>query len=493
MSSTTRASRLVEKTRHCIRHNDLLPDGEPVVVALSGGPDSVALLLVLHELVSNGDYDCRLVAAHLHHGLRGEESDADQRFCRHLADELGLPFHTDKVDVTLAAEQEGRSVEDAARRCRYKFLARTARRAGAPRIATGHHRDDLAETVIMRLIRGCGVRGLAAFSPRDTIPLEGSDLEVVRPLFECRRRDVVSFLRCRGQDYRTDSTNTNVQFLRNRIRHRLLPHLQENYRQFSVDSLAALARSADELTEMVERTVDETWDELCVERSADELSFDAEGLLEMTAAARKEALRRAMAAVSPSSGPVDMEARHLEAAHAVLTGPVGGQASLPRGITARREHGLLYICRRPEATSLPAREVSIGEPLRVPEADMTLHSRILESKAVEDISRTSIQNPDQAFLALARLSLPLTARGRRPGDRIHPLGAPGHKKLKDFFIDRKIPRHIRDDLPLVVDDEGRIAWVAGVEIAHPFRLTGAEERILHLWIERARNAEAAGG
>ncbi|MEF8787717.1 MAG: tRNA lysidine(34) synthetase TilS [Planctomycetota bacterium] len=489
MPSDTHTPQLVEKAESCIRHNDLLPQDEPVVVALSGGPDSVALLLALHELGLREERDVDLVAAHLNHCLRGDESDAEQRFCRDLAAELELTFYTDEIDVRQAAEEDWRSLEDAARRCRYRFLADAADRAGASRIATGHHRDDLAETVLMRLIRGCGVRGLAAFSPRDPIPIQRSHLEVVRPLFECRGREILAFLRWRQQNYCTDSSNEDSHFLRNRIRHELLPHLRENYRQFSVDSLAALATSAGEMTEMVDRALDTAWNGLCVERSGDELSLDADALLQMATALRKEAIRRATAAVSDSPGPVDIKAHHLEAAHSVLTGPVGRQTSLPRGVTVRREHGALHFSGQSDTgATLPAREISIGEPLQLPEADVTLHSEVLEGDDAEDLCPDTMQKRDHAYLALEHLSSPLTVRGRRRGDRFYPLGAPGHRKLKELLIDRKIPRHRRDSLPLVVDDDGRIAWVAGIEIAHPFRLRGAEERILHLWLERTREA-----
>ena len=485
MPQNPHSSRVVDTVEDSLRRHSLYRANETLLAALSGGPDSVALLLALHELSGRPDAAFRPAAAHLDHGLRGQEGRADRRFCRQLAERLGLEFYSDRKDVKEAANRQGRSLEDAGRRCRYTFLADAAERAGAAFIATGHHRDDLAETVLMRLIRGCGVRGLGAFSERDPLPLPNDrGLDVLRPLLHCRREHLLSFLLARDQSYRTDRTNADTQVLRNRIRHELLPHLHENYRQFSVGSLAALAESARETSDLVESLADRRWNEVVEESGTDELALDAAGLMETQAATAKELLRRAISTVSSSPGPVDLSANHLRDAYAVLKGPVGGQTSLPEDISARREHGLLYFSRGEPGQTLPARELELEEPLEMPEAGLTLHSHLREGNGAGDIDPDRMRRNGHAFLSAEELGFPLTVRGRRPGDRFRPLGAPGHTTLKDFLIDRGVPRHRRDALPVVTTGSGNIAWIAGVEIAHPFRLRGGEKRVLHLWLEQ---------
>jgi tRNA(Ile)-lysidine synthase len=156
----------------------------------------------------------------------------------------------------------------------------------------------------------------------------------------------------------------------------------------------------------------------------------------------------------------------------VLQKSVGARTSLPHDITARREHGLLYLRRGQQDDRISPRKLTVGSPLEVPEAGCRICSRFLEGKEAGDIDRAAVEDPEQAFLSARKLTLPLTVRGRQSGDTFYPLGTPGHGKLKDFLIDRKIPCHRRDALPLVTTAEDRIAWVAGVEIAHPFRLRG---------------------
>ena len=215
-----------------IRRDALIEPGGRVVVALSGGPDSVALVYLLRELQDGGHVSLAGVA-HFNHQLRGPEADADEAFCRSLADELSLPIECGTADVRFAARQQRRSIEDAARTLRYRFLEQAADRLGADRIAIGHSRDDQAETFLLRLLRGSGPRGLAGILPRAG--------RVIRPLLDLPRAELRAYAASRGLQFRDDATNDDLEIPRNRVRHELLPYLE---REFSPGISGILAREA---------------------------------------------------------------------------------------------------------------------------------------------------------------------------------------------------------------------------------------------------------
>jgi tRNA(Ile)-lysidine synthase len=223
---------LSQRVLRSIRRHALLPRGGRVLVALSGGPDSVALVHLLLELQADGDLTVAGLA-HFNHQLRGIDADADETFCRAMADTLGLPFDVGRADVAAAARDAGRSIEDVARELRYAFLERAADRSSADAIAVGHSLDDQAETFLLRLVRGAGTRGLAAILPRAG--------RVIRPLLEISRAELREFAAARGLAFRTDASNDDVSIPRNRVRHELIPYLQ---REFSPSISAVLAREA---------------------------------------------------------------------------------------------------------------------------------------------------------------------------------------------------------------------------------------------------------
>ena len=471
---------LSQKTLDFIRRHQLLGPDDIVVVGLSGGPDSVALSLVLQELSSSGQLPLRPILAHLNHLLRNAESDAEETFCRRFAKRHSLPIEVDRVDVEKQASRTVQSIEQAARDARYRFLAGVARRQGAERVVTAHHGDDVAETVLMRLIRGCGLYGLGAFEPDRPILETDPNLHLVRPFLNCRREEILDFLSDRDQPFKRDSSNRDRGFLRNRVRHELIPLLQREYHGFSVQSLCALNRSAGEVNELLERLIDGKWNELCAERTDHSLSLDAEAFEALHPAERKTAIRRAVALVGNYAGPPPLKALHYEQVAELAAEKVGAAVSLPDDLMARREHGLIHF-RTPHADTSPdAKDLPAGSEIRWPDAGLALSAEVLPAGSISPEEAMNRANSHRVLLSLDALSEPLRVRARRPGDVFHPLGAPGRKKLKDFLIDRKVPRHKRDTLPLVVTAQDEIAWVVGVEIADDFRLTGSESEILAL-------------
>ena len=459
-----------------IQRHELLEPGQAALVGLSGGPDSVALTLVLHELSSSGALPLTLKLAHLNHGLRGRESDGDEAFCVELAARLGLPLRTGRISVR-EERARGESIETAGRRVRYRFLARAARSEGATAIAVAHHADDVAETVLMRLLRGCGVRGLGAMAPAREAD-SGGGLRIVRPLLEAGRAELLALLERRGQNWRDDRTNRDKRFLRNRIRHELLPALEGSC-GLTAETLCALNRAAVGLSAALDEMLDGEWGSLCTESGAASVGLDAALYERLPSALRKLAMRRAVSLLLGGEEPPALAREHYDAADVLAGKDVGHALTLPGGFLAVREHGVIHIS-RPRATGERAAiELATSGTTPVPWAGVKIEAALLAGpqNLHELIKRAG---PREVFLASDALALPLEARPRRRGDRLRPLGAPGTRKLKDYFIDRKVPRHERERTALVVDAEGRIVWVVGHTIAEPFKLRGGEKRVLHL-------------
>ncbi len=459
-----------------IQRHALLRDGGPVLVALSGGADSVALLFLLRELEAAGTLRVAGVA-HLHHGLRGEAADADAAFCEALASRLGLPCAVERADVAALARAQKRSVEDAARAARYAFLERVRTALGAGTVAVAHTRDDQAETFLLRLLRGAGTRGLGSVRPRAG--------RVIRPLIDIDRGDLRAWLTSLGESWREDATNADVAILRNRVRHELMPLLGS---RFSPAIGGLLARAA----ELAQQDEDFLHDR-AIELACRIVLTDERGNIRLDAAALHEAPRALSSRVVQQvleqlagSKPVSFD--HVDA----VLGLAPGQAvSLP-GQDAVRTADVILVRARPSEVGRRtsdlergrdggtpfALSLSIPGEVQVTGSNLTVSAERLETAPGRPRKWTA-RGPEVG-VAAGGLTLPLAVRSRRPGDRFHPLGAPGPRKLQDFFVDRKVPREDRDTVPLVVDGRDRIVWVVGQAVAEDFRVTDPSRGVILL-------------
>ncbi len=453
-----------------------------MVAGFSGGADSLALVLLLEEISGSGQLPLELSLAHLEHGLRGAESRQDERFCRRFAREHGLPICVEEVDAAAVAEAEGGNLEAVARRLRYDFLRRAAEQAGACAVATGHQADDVAETVLLRLLRGAAVTGLGAMRP--VRPL-GASVRLVRPLLSARRHELRSYLESKGETWRRDSSNRDVRYTRNRIRHELIPALEADYPTFSVESLAALNESALEVTELLSELSDRLWRDACRRDAGGEVVLEAGPLAEAPAALRKVAGARAVGRLEAEA---PLRAEHYAELAALPRRPVGEELTLPGGVLARREHGAVYFARRKPAERLPQRRLDIPGQVEVPEAGLRIECAELPGELDPEQAR-AMSSRWQVHVARRPVGDHLLVRGRRPGDRFHPLGGPGRRKLKEFLIDARVPRHERDRIPLVLADGRRIVWVVGHRMGEPFRIPRGGARALRLRAVRATGVE----
>ncbi|HEY7500119.1 MAG TPA: tRNA lysidine(34) synthetase TilS [Vicinamibacterales bacterium] len=467
-----------------IHRHALLRDGDRVLVALSGGSDSVALLRILRELEDEGRFAVA-GAAHLNHGLRPSAED-DERFCRATAETLGVPFRSERIDVRALAASCGISIEDAGRRARYEMFDRVAGELGASAIATGHTRDDQAETFLLRLLRGAGPRGLGGIHPQvvSSLPSEAPlARRTVRPLIEIGRDELRAYLDALAQPYREDETNADVAIPRNRVRHELLPFIEA---RFAPEIRAILAREAAIARHDEDRLQGEAIDlaRSIVLRNEKEstVQIDVPALRSLHPALAGRVARLALEAIEPGRF-VGYE--HIERLLELAASPhERGSVSLP-GQHVERRGSRLVLSREPSRPFSNSFRVSLSIPGEVvlPDHGWAV-SAAFECVSVELGSDPS--NSAAGFAVKVRgVTPPLTVRSRQPGDRYRPLGMGGRsKKLQDILVDRKIARTERDSLPLVVDGSERIVWIVGEPAAEDFRVTEPSQGVIFLKARR---------
>jgi len=473
---------IAERVLRTVRKHGLIARGGRVVVALSGGPDSVALVHILRELERDGELVVAGVA-HLNHRLRGVAADQDEQFCRALAAALNLPIAVERADVRGLAHEQGRSVEDAARVARYAFLERAADDLGADAIAVGHSRDDQAETFLLRLVRGAGPRGLAGILPRAG--------RVVRPLLDISRAELRAYVALRGIESCEDASNADLMVPRNRVRHELIPYLE---REFSPGIVDVLAREAAIAREDEDRLQKEAIDlgASVVLRDTHGAQVDVAALTSLHPAL---AARVARIALSELAGLRFIGFDHV---HAFLefarNGASGAALSLPGQQVVHRGDRIVLQA-EPDRKGLPRRSREAAKagggnsfrfPLSIPgEVTLTPQGWTISAQPSHEWPDGRGARGNAVAVEAAALSLPLAVRNRRPGDRFRPLGLGGsEKKLQDFLVDRKIPRETRDALPLVVDRDDRIVWVVGESVGEDFRVTERSRGVILLKARR---------
>ena len=477
LAATPFTAKLERRVLEFVRRNDILHPGEHVVVAVSGGPDSSALLVALCRLRSA--LDIEITAAHFNHMLRStEEAAADLDFVHALASTLGIPFAHDAGDVRAGAKHQ--SIEDAARRFRYAFLAEKAKDANGSVVVTGHTIDDQAETVLLHLIRGAGLDGIAGMRPRgawpfqavgEPVPAEGSGPDLARPLLSLRREGTEKYCRDLGLSPRKDPTNDLPLATRNRLRRELVPVLRRfnpNIDEAIARFAAAAARDVDYLDDLSRHHFARI-----ASLGPRTASMARADLLLAAPALSARLFRLAFAHVTGAAA--DLEAVHIDALLDSLHRPPG-RLSLPGGVTAVTDSHVLVL-RRDEA-ELAQRMPET--PLAVP-GRTEAGGRVFEANIVARPSDVSQTTPHGAFLDAERVGADLTVRSRRPGDRLRPLGLGGEKKLQDILVDAKVPAAERDGVPIICGPQG-IIWVVGHCIDERYALDRHSRRALHLTV-----------
>ena len=424
-------STLESRVRKFILDHDLARVSRPLVIGVSGGPDSLSLLYALHRL--SPKLGLLLHVAHFNHGLRGPASDSDADFVKAQSESLGLPFSTAKEYVKSLPAGHSQSLEEKAREARYNFLAQVADEQDALGIAVAHTADDQAETVLLHLIRGTGLRGLVGMKPvSEAASVSGRAFTLYRPLLDVTRTQTESYCQALHLEPRIDHTNLLPDTLRNRLRLELLPQLRQYNPRIS-DSLIRLAESASLDLSFIQSQVDEISANL-LERGESGLSISRRNLSEIHPALRRRVLSQALESVSGS--PTDIEAVHVEALDSLLTADTGAKLNLPKGIRATLDYNTLILTSLPTPPPIPLPE----EPVTIAIPGQTLIPGWKITAVVED-SPPTVPDPDpySALFDMDRLPGPLTVRRRQPGDRFTPLGMSGSKSSRTSSRTPKSP------------------------------------------------------
>lgn len=457
-------SDLLIRVREEIRRNRMLSGGETVVAAVSGGADSVVMLHLLWRM--SKEYRLRIVVAHLDHGLRGRESRRDFLFVEALVKSLGLPFEGGRLKPGELKGVPG-SPQEAAREKRYEFLERAAARHGAGKTALGHTLDDQAETVLMRLLKGSSLSGLAG------IPAKRG--RYIRPLLEISRKEIEEYASAEGLKYVTDSSNLERKYLRNRLRLDLIPELQREYNPNIIETLSRTAAHLRADDEFMEKAAERAFRSICVERRPASVTLDRKKLLRAHGSIIARVFFLAVRRLGREG--IELGSAHVEAFTELARGPrPNATISLPGGIRAGRAYDRVVV------TGEAALEAAEFEAiLNVP--GRTVIEGIGEFRAaVADASTRGLEGDGNTawfdYKAL-KTAGPLVIRQARPGDRFVPFGMKGRRKLKDLFIDLKVPPLERRRTPVVLAGVD-IIWLAGLRRSGLFRVEEGARKALRV-------------
>ena len=474
--------------RFILRHA-MIENGETVLVAVSGGADSLALLYGLHDLRSQ--LNCHLHVAHLNHCLR-RDADADADCVQQHAAHLGLPCTLQRTEVPHLVKAWKLSVETAARKARYQFYEEVSTHIGATKVALGHHQDDTAETVLMNLIRGTGSTGLKGITPV-------RNFKFIRPLLGFTRQQIEAFLTSKGLVPRHDSTNTDIRYLRNRIRHALIPRLESDY---NPNIRVGLSRTADVLSaesEYLDTVAQEAFETCRVQdrdkvkalSTSESVVLDRAKFQQFHIAVQRRVLRQSFFEMLGDTG--DLYFKHCEAMLCLIEGNAPSAIlALPNGLRFRRVYQyLIFEVNIRSLSPLPIE--SFAYPLTVPGKTFIAALNTEITAELGDIgSREGRTFPDGRFEAIFDYekvrgafvdspseTFPLTIRNRQQGDRFQPYGMQGTKKIKDFMIDAKVPRDERERVPMLVCGDA-VLWIVGYTTSEPFKIHPGTRQYLHL-------------
>ncbi len=473
----------LDHLRNWLASRGLLDPTASWVVGVSGGPDSTLLLHALHALGQRDDIHWQLHAAHFHHGLRGAEADEDEAFVAQVADQLNIRFHSERADIRARVASDGGSTEEVARTSRYEFLERVALQTGSNLIAVAHHADDNAETVLHRICRGTGLRGLAGI--HHVRPVQpNSHIRLVRPFVGLRRALIEELCTQQGLNIRVDSMNRSPEFTRGRIRHSVMPLLVEQLNPNVTEALLRLSEHARWLGTYLEDAAARTFDSLVVAEEPGRIVLNVHALLSKQRIIQAEVIRRAHALLA--EGEDELSFIHVETILSLAEAPASGkEVHVPGSIAVRKTYDRLEFA--PLTMSEPAPEIGtifVTSPGRtlLPTLGLTLTAEVVPVDADRLTELRHNENRLEEWLDYDRVRPPLVVRGRRDGDRFHPLGAPGAKTIGDFFSDEKVDPDVRARTGILWDQDGPL-WVMPLRIDERVKLHRDTQRALRLVLE----------
>lgn len=462
-----------QKVRDFVEKHGLIREGDLLAAGISGGADSVCLFYLLKSLQRELDFD--FVAVHVNHELRGEEAARDEAFVEDLCRQEGVRFYSVHRDVKAMAAREGFTLEEAGRKARYEAFEDILLKEQGTGIVLAHHQDDQAETMIHHLIRGTGLAGLCGLRP-----LSGNR---IRPLLCLERREIEQYLRARGCSWQADSSNQEDEYTRNKIRHHVVSYLCQEINPKAVAHMSQTAEELRETEELLSRLVRQKRQQF-VKKGEDGIAWIRERLKEELPLIQRRIFLEEMKQAAGSEK--DFSRVHAEAVESLWEKPAGKEICLPKGVVAQRSYeGIVIKKRRAEAAGgerMPEKQGNWGLEPEEQIKELTAGGYLVCYQLISNNFSAIEEKKYTKWLNYDNIKDKLVIRHRKQGDRIGVLVSGGSKKLKDYLIDRKVPREKRDELWVLAEGQ-EILWVIGDRISEKYKVTESTEKILHIQIK----------
>lgn len=460
---------LIDKVIDTIKEYNMFQEGDKVIVAVSGGPDSICLLNILNDMKNK--FSITLYAAHVNHCLRGEEADKDEEYVKCFCEKLGIEFFSKRIDINKLSEERGLSSESAGREARYEFFKELLDKLEANKIALAHNANDQAETVLMRIIRGSGMEGIVGIKP-----VRGNIF--VRPLINIRRGSIERYCEENKLEPRLDKTNLENIYARNKIRLELIPYIMDNFNSDVISAINRLANTISRDNEYLEEIAFEKYKSYC-DIKANKVIINKEAFMEKEAILTR-VIRFALNAIKGNL--YNVEKIHIYDIINIQKSGTGKKINLPNGIIGFNNYeNIELFFNSKEKSKIENKHyiLKLNENIHLKEYDVDVSTRLIQKDEIIDFK----DNPNVKYFDYDKLDGNIIARTRKIGDKFTPFGMNGSKKLKDLFIDLKIPQEKRDKIPLICFGES-IAWIVDFRISESFKVSKDTKNILEIKIKK---------
>lgn len=465
---------MIDIVLNTIHKYNMINKGDKIIVGVSGGPDSMCLLHILYRL--RDEYNLNIIAAHINHCLRGKDADNDEKYVENFCKKYDIDFYSTKIDVGKLAKKENISFEVAGRECRYDFFNKLKLKFNCDKIALAHNSNDQCETILMRIMRGTGIEGLAGIKAiRDNI--------YIRPIIEASRKQIEDYCEEHKLEARIDKTNLESIYARNKVRLELIPYIQENFNQDIISVINRMGNNIDVDREYLDFASDKKFYQFCTSTKY-EVVIKKEAFLEHKAITSR-IIRRSINRLKGNL--YNFERVHVEDILNLQKGSTGKFITLPEKIKALNNYGDIHIFFEEFSDNK-------GEN-KEKEQILEIGNNIINSNIKIQLELTNEIHKDimakdvyVKYFDFDKINGNIMFRYRKDGDRFTPLGMKGSKKIKDLFIDFKIPKHLRDYVPLICFGN-EIAWIVGYRISEKFKVEKNTKNILKIKIEGEKENE----
>lgn len=440
---------------------ELISSGDNIVIGLSGGPDSMALLYSLIDAQKSLDFN--IIVAHVNHGVRGEEALADQLFVQRKAKELNIVHYSKNVNMVEYGKEKGITAEEAGRELRYGFFREILKNHGGGKIAVAHNKNDQAETLLMRIMRGTGIDGLKG--------MEFKVGDIIRPILNIYRGDIEDYIKNNNIETVLDKTNLLPIYSRNKVRLELIPYIEDNFNPNLINALWRLSQISNLDSSFLENTAKEKYNNIVKIQMSSKVILDAELLAKEDKSIQQRVIRISLEKVA--LGLQGFSEQHIIDINNLILLGTGKKLNLPKGIIVSISYNELIFQKEEDMEIEDFKyELSLGHNQFI-NINYTFNIQILD---IDGISSIKMGRYVKCF-DYDKIKGNLIVRNRKSGDRFHPFGMNGSKKLKDYFMDEKINKDIRKEIPLLIDDEN-ILWVVGYRTSDLYKLTKDSKKVL---------------